>query len=175
MKRLASLIENDDMRMAALEVVSQLDLEDCYIAAGFLRNLYWDFLHNKDTPLNDIDVIFFDVSDNDQTKEKAAETTLISQCPQYNWQVRNQAFMHLKNGDKPYKNSCHAMSYWPEKETAIAARLLNQHIEIISPFELTSLYGGFITHNPKRDRAIFLNRIQSKGWQLQWPKLRKRL
>ncbi|CAH7108283.1 hypothetical protein VCHA54P496_10681 [Vibrio chagasii] len=60
--QIAALIEQDPLRTKILECVAQLDLPQCYVAAGFVRNLVWDHLHGFDnpTPLNDIDVIYFD-------------------------------------------------------------------------------------------------------------------
>ncbi|ROR98014.1 hypothetical protein EDC56_3686 [Sinobacterium caligoides] len=172
MDTLENLLSNDNERMEVLAAVESLNLNEAYIAAGFLRNLYWDSIHNKSTQLNDVDVIFFDDSDTDLTQEREAENTLKAKYPNYEWQVKNQAFMHIKNGDAPYQNILDAMSHWPEKETAIAARINHGVINIVAAFGLSSLYQGHITHNPKRDKAIFLNRVQSKHWLTKWPNLK---
>ncbi|WP_196351640.1 nucleotidyltransferase family protein, partial [Vibrio campbellii] len=52
--KLAQLLAKDPIRVQALQCVRSLDLPDCYIAAGFVRNLVWDHLHQKHnpTPLN---------------------------------------------------------------------------------------------------------------------------
>lgn len=175
MKRLENLLRSDEKRMDALRLVNELQFKDCYIAAGFLRNLVWDNLHNISSPLNDIDVIFYDPSDVNLVLEKGAEAHLKRISPSNNWQVKNQAFMHIKNGDKPYKSSYDAMNYWPEKETAIASRLVNEKLDIITPFDLSSVFQGNITHNKNRHKHIFLNRIHSKGWLQQWPQLQVKL
>lgn len=60
MEELIALIKEDRMRTEALGHVSELSLPQCYIAAGFVRNLVWDSLHGLATPLNDVDVIYFD-------------------------------------------------------------------------------------------------------------------
>ncbi|CSD83763.1 Uncharacterized protein conserved in bacteria [Vibrio cholerae] len=58
MKAIVDLIRKDPIRHEALECVYQLELPQCYIAAGFVRNLVWDSLHHnvKLTPLNDIEL-----------------------------------------------------------------------------------------------------------------------
>ncbi|EKG46506.1 hypothetical protein VCHC50A1_3287, partial [Vibrio cholerae HC-50A1] len=124
MKGIVDLIRKDPIRLEALECVYQLELPQCYIAAGFVRNLVWDSLHHnvKLTALNDIDVIFFDADRLDSDYEKSLELKLSEQMPQLNWQVKNQAKMHLQNGDNAYQSILDAMSYWPEKETAVAVR-----------------------------------------------------
>ncbi len=175
MKAIVDLIRKDPIRLEALECVYQLELPQCYIAAGFVRNLVWDFLHHnvKLTPLNDIDVIFFDADCLDSDYEKSLELKLSEQMPQLNWQVKNQAKMHLQNGDNPYQSTLDAMSYWPEKETAVAVRKVeNDRYECISAFGFESLFQGFITHNPKRAYGTFENRVKSKGWLAMWPNLR---
>ncbi|GIB64366.1 nitrate reductase [Vibrio cholerae] len=175
MKAIVDLIRKDLIRLEALECVYQLELPQCYIAAGFVRNLVWDSLHHnvKLTPLNDIDVIFFDADCLDSDYEKSLELKLSEQMPELNWQVKNQAKMHLQNGDNPYQSTLDAMSYWPEKETAVAVRKVeNDRYECISAFGFESLFQGFITHNPKRAYGTFENRVKSKGWLAMWPNLR---
>jgi hypothetical protein len=80
--------------------------------------------------------------------------------------------MHIRNNDKPYQSSLDAMSYWPEKETAIAVKQnLDGDIECISAFGLESLFDFKITQNPNRSRDVFDQRVQSKNWLTHWPKL----
>ncbi|MGR5209085.1 nucleotidyltransferase family protein [Vibrio rotiferianus] len=174
MEALSQLLLNDSTRMRALECVRSLALPDCYIAAGFVRNLVWDHLHQKQnpTPLNDLDVVYFDPNELDEKTYLKYEAQLKALMPELNWQVRNQANMHLRNGDKPYQNTLDAMSYWPEKETAVAARLNeNNQIECISAFGFTSLFDGHITYNPKRTITLFESRVESKDWLITWPQL----
>jgi uncharacterized protein len=45
----ARLIRSDAWMMECLQAVERLKLPDWYIAAGFLRNAIWDFLHEKTT------------------------------------------------------------------------------------------------------------------------------
>ena len=49
--------------MESLRAVEKLRLEDTWISAGLIRNKVWDTLNNVTTPINDIDVIYFDSSD----------------------------------------------------------------------------------------------------------------
>ncbi|TCV25679.1 nucleotidyltransferase family protein [Vibrio crassostreae] len=169
-----TLIKQDPLRMQVIDCVSQLDLPQCYVAAGFVRNLVWDHLHGYTSPppLNDIDVIYFDPIDTSYESDLRYEALLKQRLPELNWQVRNQACMHIRNGDEPYQGSLDAMSYWPEKETAVAIKQgLTGDIECNSAFGLESLFDLKVTPNPKRNRDIFDQRVQSKGWLTQWPKL----
>ncbi|CAV27156.1 hypothetical protein VS_II1192 [Vibrio atlanticus] len=160
--------------MQVLNCVAQLDLPQCYVAAGFVRNLVWDHLHGyaSPTPLNDIDVIYFDPIDTSYESDLRFEAPLKQRLPELNWQVRNQANMHTRNGDEPYQSSLDAMSYWPEKETAVAVKQSpTGEIECIAAFGLESLFDLKITPNPNRSRDVFDQRVQSKNWLTHWPKL----
>ncbi|NVK55326.1 MAG: nucleotidyltransferase family protein [Alteromonadaceae bacterium] len=172
--KVVALIKRDPMRTEALNWVYKLKLPQCYIAAGFVRNLVWDSLHNitPATPLNDADVIYFDPTESDIDACAKYEAQLSHSMPQLRWQVRNQATMHIRNGDEPYKSTVHAMSYWPEKETAVAVRQtsVNQY-QVAAAFGLECLFNFSITHNPKRSRAIFDHRVNCKGWLSRWPSL----
>ncbi|EHV9722537.1 TPA: nucleotidyltransferase family protein [Vibrio parahaemolyticus] len=175
MDRIVELIKQDPVRVNALECVSKLGLPQCYIAAGFVRNLVWDALHSFDvaTPLNDADVIYFAPDENDPKAYLKYESQLKHLMPEINWQVRNQALMHTRNGDLPYTSSLDAMSYWPEQETAVAIRqVAPDDYECIAAFGYESLFGYCVTHNPKRSRETFENRVNSKGWLVRWSSLR---
>lgn len=174
MDKIVALIQQDPIRVEALAHVSQLNLPECYIAAGFVRNLVWDSLHNyvQPTPLNDVDVIYFDPNETNPNAFLDYQERLNACMPKLNWQVRNQATMHQRNGDKPYLSALDAMSYWPEKETAVAVRQAapNQY-ECIAAFGFESLFSFCITYNPKRSRETFENRVNSKQWLVRWPSL----
>lgn len=174
MERIIKLIEADSLRLEILSAVASLSLPDCYVAAGFIRNLVWDYLHGyTGSALNDIDVVFY--SKNKNTEMRALES-LKAIKPELNWQVKNQAFMHIKNSDSPYMNTAHAMEYWPELETAVGARICtDQKIEVLAPFGVETLLSGYITRNPNRSKSIFNERVKSKNWLVVWPKLKVRL
>ncbi len=91
MDELIALIKEDRMRTEALGQVAELCLPQCYIAAGFVRNLVWDSLHGFVTPLNDVDVIYFDPTESNPDANLQYEAHLKARMPQFNWQVRNQA------------------------------------------------------------------------------------
>ncbi|MDN3617329.1 nucleotidyltransferase family protein [Vibrio gallaecicus] len=175
MNKIVELIKQESTRVKTLDCVAQLGLPQCFIAAGFVRNLVWDSLHNfeKPTPLNDVDVIYFDPDELHSESYLLYEAQLNSWMPELNWQVRNQAVMHVRNGDDPYTSSLDAMSYWPEKETAVAIRKVgpNQY-ECISSFGFESLFNYCVTHNPQRSLETFEQRVSQKGWLVRWPSLR---
>ena len=173
-KQIKDWIKSDLERMEALQAASTLHLNDWCIAAGFVRNLVWDKLHKKEslTPLNDVDLIYYDPSNLHEKSDKLLERHLksISTLP---WSVKNQARMHVRNRDKPYSSTCDAMSYWVEIETAVGVKLFETgKMEILAPFGVTKLFGYSITINDKRRNAnSFYERIENKQWLSQWPNL----
>ena len=174
MQKLIKLIEEDQERLNVLDCLFGINFPPSYLAAGFVRNLVWDHLHQKSqsTPLNDVDVIYFDQFEANPDAYKEYESILTNAMPNLRWQVRNQARMHIRNKDEPYRDLVDAMSYWPEKETAVAIRKTSAgSYECIAAFGFDSLFDLKLTYNPKRRVDIFRNRVMSKGWLATWPNL----
>ena len=200
-QRVCEIIQADYQRMSCLHALQQLALPQSYLGAGFLRNAIWDFLHQKSTPtpLNDVDVIYFDADNTQRGKDTFYEMQLNEALPQVKWQVKNQARMHVLHGHTPYKNCEDAISYWIEKETCVAlalstkgsaalsssasasasakARLSSSFetagpFEILAPFGLEANFAGTISINPKYPRPdVFNERIRNKRWCEIWPTL----
>ena len=171
-QRIIQLIKSDELRMRALHAVKTLELPDWLIAAGFVRNIIWGHLFGNSIRLNDIDVIYYCLSDSSEERDVILEEQLRSLEPELPWSVKNQARMHLKNGDAPYKNTVDAMGYWPEKQTAIGVMLDdNNHIVLRHKFDLDIQFNGQINHNPARSLEIFKERVTNKGWLTLWPRL----
>ncbi|MBC3767080.1 nucleotidyltransferase family protein [Neptunicella marina] len=173
-QKLFELLKQDSYRMNVLTAVASLQLPDCYIGAGFVRNLVWDHIHLYTTPtaLNDIDVVYFDPAQRDPAQDRAVEHTLTRWMPEVNWQVRNQARMHSRNGHSPYQNTKQAISYWIEQQTAVAVRLVNGQFQAFACFGWHTLFCGELSANPLRDPLIFQQRVQNKNWLKQWPQLK---
>jgi uncharacterized protein len=172
-QQLTLWLRSDPVRCQALRQAADLALPDWCIAAGFVRNLVWDRLHNyaEPTPLADIDLIYFNAEDISEEADRTLERRLM-QDSDLLWSVKNQARMHRRNGDAPYLNTLDAMSYWVELETAIGVRLAPNE-SFITPFSLENLSYLQITLNPKRPKiADFEARITEKKWLEIWPKLR---
>lgn len=171
-------IEQDPMRMLALRTAQSLALNDWCLAAGFVRNLVWDRLHGltEATPLNDIDVIYFDPQDVTITTEKNLEQRLcaVASLP---WSVKNQARMHVLHNHSSYSSSSEAMSYWVETETVIGATLTpDGKVELVAPLGTAELFAFSITANPRHGSPeVMLERAESKGWLTRWPRLQLKM
>ncbi|MDB6062938.1 MAG: nucleotidyltransferase family protein [Verrucomicrobiaceae bacterium] len=158
--------------MRALYAVQSLNLPDWLIGAGFVRNLIWGSVFNKNIDINDIDVIYFCRDDVSKERDIFLEKRLRELEPNFSWSVKNQARMHLKHGDAPYDSTLDAMRFWPEKQTSIGVCLNNNGAILVQHcFDLSLQFSGNINRNPARSVEIFEDRVSSKGWLNIWPSL----
>ena len=178
-EQIGEWIRADVWRMEALRQARSLCLPDWCLAAGFVRNLVWDRLHgySPSTPLNDIDLIYFDPAYFDSVHAgKRADRKYeqrLQRASTLPWSVKNQARMHERHGHRPYESIEEALSVWVERETAVGVTLGDDDcLRLIAPFGVASLLAGRVTHNPRHgDREVFRHRVAAKGWQRRWPKL----
>ncbi|HEX6922938.1 MAG TPA: nucleotidyltransferase family protein, partial [Bacillales bacterium] len=173
---LIDMIQNDRQIMKALQSVRELNLPEGCISAGMIRNFVWDVKHGYEqrTPLNDIDVLYYDPSDIQEKTEKEYERELREKEPNFPWSVKNEARMHLRNGDNPYDSVEDAMKHWAETATAVAVKLEgNGELSVIAPFGLDDLFGLILRRGSYvADQNAFDQRCAKKNWLETWPKLR---
>ena len=175
-EEIVSFIERQRDMLKLLQSVDELKLPDCWIGAGFVRNAVWDALHGR-VPncgiLNDVDVVFFDDADPRTARDRAIEATLMVRAPNVPWQVKNQARMHVRNGEPPYVGTASAIARWPETATAVAARLSKGRVELLAPHSIADLVRLIVRPTPafssRRDEVV--RRVTSKNWSARWPKL----
>lgn len=145
-----------------------------------LRNAAWDALSGfpfGTNPPGDIDVCWFDPARCDPAEDAAIEARLAALLPGLPWSVRNQARMHLRNGDPPYRDTLDAAAHWPETATAIAARWTSAAgVEIAAPHGAGDLLGLVLRPTPRfaadpAKRRIFEARRAAKRWEARWPRL----
>lgn len=173
-ERIIEWIRADAWRLDVLRQARALRLPDWWLAAGFVRNLVWDRLHGYSpaTPLNDIDLVYFDASHASVRIDRAHESALRRVAP-LPWSVKNQARMHRRHGHRPYASIEEALSVWVECETVVAVTLDDDgRIRLTAPLGTASLLSGRVTHNPRHgDSEVFRQRVVAKGWQRRWPGL----
>ena len=174
---LRELITADPLRCKALEAVAALNLSDCWIGAGFVRDAVWDHLHGYEVgePKGDVDVIWFEAASPQADLDDRIEQALHNAMPGLRWSVKNQARMHLRNGDAPYTSVSDAMRHWPETATAVAVRLGRMgSVEVNAPLGLDDLFALRLRPTPRfllGKLPIFVDRIASKRWMDRYPKL----
>ncbi|MBN9268280.1 MAG: nucleotidyltransferase family protein [Hyphomicrobium sp.] len=137
--------------MRLLTAVAALEIKDCWIGAGTIRNAIWDQLHGfpaRPIPGSDVDVVFHDPSDVSPARDLELQRRLLADMPGAAWEVHNQARMWSTNGDPPYGNTAdapplHDVGLIVRPTPAFAAR-----------------------------REEYCARQTTKKWRERWPKLR---
>lgn len=172
----ADIIASSPWHMNVLRVVMCLNLPDYLVGAGFVRNAVWDYLHGFKpfTPLSDIDVIYFDRARPERERDRAIEHELRLSESGQNWSVRNQARMHLRNQDTPYKSSEDAIAHWLETPTCVAVSLgSGEHIPVVAPYGVGDLLSLIVRPTPSglKKPSQYRRRIEEKNWASRWPRL----
>jgi hypothetical protein len=170
-----ALIAGDDLMVMVLEAVRKVDLPDGWIGAGFVRRKVWDHLHGfeRATPLDDIDVLYFQPNDMRPATETVIEGRLHRALPGQPWSAKNQARMHLRNGDRPYEGTVDAMHYWLETPTCVAVRMsATGDLELAAPYGLDDLLSMTIRPTPsgRRRPQEYRGRVEGKNWLANWPR-----
>lgn len=174
---LSRFLAADETVMPVLEAVQHAGPSGAYVAAGFVRNRYWDSLYEQayGFPQTDTDVVYFNALDTSKTTDQAYEDTLSAFCPGEKWEVRNQAHMHTFGGHAVFADVPHALMHWPETVIAVGVRLgAVGNIEVLAPFGLDDLFNHVIRITPVMkalDLAGFESRLRAKGWLERWPNL----
>lgn len=173
-QRLDAILRRAPLRMQVFEIVRSLALPDAAVGAGFIRAAVWDELSGyKDaSPVDDIDVLYFDATSCEARHDEAIEQRLRDLHPALPWSVRNQARMHIRNGDRPYSSTADALRFWLETPTCVAVRLnAEDRLEIMAPFGLQDLFAMSIRPTPRAHirKAEYLARITEKRWHERWP------
>jgi hypothetical protein len=163
-----------------LAQVAALDLPDCWVGAGAVRDFVWDLRFGGGfDPANivDVDVVFFDAADLSAERERQAEDALRAADPSVKWDVKNQARVHLWFEQRfgcpagPLGSAYEGVATWPERASAVAVRLDGDgEIEVLAPFGLDDLLDGVWRRNPARvTDAEWQARLDRKQPGRRWP------
>lgn len=170
------LIAEDDEMMHIIRLVEPLQLPQWAIGAGFVRNKVWNVLHDfvGGGQPTDIDVVYFDPLG--RVDSDPIEQQLLSERPDLEWEVRNQALMHGKNDMPPYQSTEDALSKWPETATAIGVTMQQGELKLIAPHGIGDLTNLIVRPTPTfmdpRRLERVRERVQRKRWLEKWPKLK---
>jgi uncharacterized protein len=171
-----ALIRHAPLLLQVLEALRKVD-GGLFVGGGLIRNVVWDYLHGypSATPIDDVDVIYFDLAERTKEHDAAVEAKLRLLIPNLNWSVKNQARMHEINVDAPYLSLEDAVSKWPETATAMVARLAaGGEIEIVAPHGFDDLFRLVVTPTPHfwMKLEAYRRRLSRKNWGQHWPRLR---
>jgi hypothetical protein len=176
---IAKFLEGQPLILSILKQVEALSLEDCWVGAGLIRNAVWNHLHGRPVELSldgDVDVVYWDLNDISSERDITIEKRLFRENANIPWSVHNQARMHERNGDAPYRNVEDAIRYWPETATAIAARLIGTDVEVLAPHGVQDLINLIVRPTPAfvLKQSVYSTRFSAKDWARRWPRLQFR-
>jgi hypothetical protein len=183
-EELTELVLGSEWMRHMLQVVAALELSDCWIGAGAVRDLVWDTRYGDGFDpqrVEDVDVVFFEPDHLSAEHEREIERGLHAQEPSVEWDVKNQARVHLwyearfGGAAHPLTSTTDGVSTWPEIATAIAVRLgSDEELEIAAPYGLDDLLDGVWRRNLNREYnrvtdADYEARIARKQPHRRWP------
>ncbi|MFI5446245.1 nucleotidyltransferase family protein [Polaromonas sp. UC242_47] len=180
-QRLVAMVRESVRLMDALSAVRELKLDAWCIGAGAVRTLVWDTLHafEEPSPLEDMDVVYFDASAVNIKNDRALERTLALCLPEIRWEVTNQALVHqwlathLGQVVKPLQSLEEGVATWPEYATCVGVMLNpDDSISVVAPHGLDDLFNLQVRHNPLRASVeTYRQRMSVKRFKERWPKV----
>ncbi|GIO25609.1 nucleotidyltransferase family protein [Ornithinibacillus bavariensis] len=173
------VIQNDSEMMAIINAAQTMQLPDWWICAGFVRSKIWDVLHEFKEPtiIDDVDVVYFDPNNLEESIEKDYEQRLKKLMPSVPWSVKNEARMHHINNLEPYKSTVDAIAKFPETVTSLGVkRTEDGEILLVCPHGVTDVLSLTVRPTPffkqSEDRMkIYHSRIHKKNWKSKWYKV----
>lgn len=146
-----------------------------WLGGGAIRNLVWGEITSRHTVLEDFDLVYFDSDKLDQFEDRRLERNIqLNFSRVVSISVRNQARMHIENGEPKRHSLVDAITNWPETATAIAVRLNTQGtLEFIAPHGFSDLINMVVrpTEFHLRNPVAFDRRRKAKKWNAVWPEL----
>ena len=179
---LGRIIRNTPWFMRALRAVRSVAPPEACIGSGAVRNAVWDALHGYSEPsfLADVDVPYFNLDDLSEASEKRYERRLNALEPEFTWDVKNQAAVHLwfhkvfGHEVEPLGSMRAAASTWPETALAVTVGLREDDtIAITAPLGLDDLFSMVVRRNPRRVSVeTYERRMAEKKYADRWPGVR---
>ena len=175
---LKKVFENDDLIQNVLNLLVSQETNGVklYLGGGVIRDRVWDRLSNYkvQTPIKDIDVIYFDATEKTKERDEKIEAKLTEYMPNMRWSVKNQARMHTCNNDSPYVSLEDAVEKWPERASAVLVRKDEQGTySFIAPFGYDDLLRMIVRPTPHFESKLekYKERINSHNWESKWKSL----
>jgi hypothetical protein len=108
------------------------------------------------------------------------EARLTTADPSQDWEVTNQAFVHLwlarisETEASPFKSLLEGVSSWPETATAVAVRIgQDDDLDLLAPFGLGDLFNLVVRPNAHcANSNAYHGRVTEKDWARRWPELK---
>lgn len=134
-----------------LPAIAEVELPDCWLAGGAIRNTVWRCLYQPECRLSikDFDVVFFDPF-GERQQEQRVKAALERQFRGEIFDVKNQAsFGVWRPWRFSFVNTAHGVAHWLHTATAVGVRMDSQgNMEILAPYGLDDLFAGILRPSP---------------------------
>lgn len=168
-------IRKSPLLMLVLHALKNTQENQLWLAGGAIRNHVWDQLTGRVTPQDDFDVVYFSTKNLEPIADQKIQQQISAALPSIlKISVKNQARMHLLNGEPMTNSFEEAIAQWPETATAIAVRLVNDDdLEVFAPYGVTDLQNMDVRPTPYHNiyPTSYNARTTTKGWSTSWPEL----
>jgi hypothetical protein len=168
------IIKESPLLMAVLANMRIID-NRLWLGGGAIRNHIWDKLTSRTTPHDDFDIVYFDLHNQNPLVDVDLKNQIAAALPSIlKISVKNQARMHLINGEPRTMSFEESIAQWPETATAIAVRLdENNNLEFTTPYGVSDLLNMIVRPTPYHEvhRSSYDARKAAKGWNTVWPEL----
>lgn len=180
MEQFVTIIESDLWLMDLLRLVGDIEPQRCYIGAGAVRDVVWDRMSGIEVHdgIKDIDVVYFDARSTGGDLDAELEQGLAQQRADVQWDVKNQAGVHLWFKDvfgydvAPFASLGEAVASWPEYASAVSVRLEDKKLDVIAPYGLEDLLEMRVRRNPVRvTEDEYRRRTNRKKYTERWPEV----
>lgn len=172
------LVRNSPATMEVLKAAAEIS-PTLWLGGGSVRTLAWNYLTGRTEDVHDYDVVYFDSSNLTEAEEKRLEAEFRMRLPRpIRISVKNQARMHLVNGEPERASLEDAIANWPERATAHAVRLgPDNRFVAITPYGYGDVLDLIVQPTPyhAKSPAAFTRRLASKQWTKHWPELEIRV
>ncbi|MGT2743402.1 nucleotidyltransferase family protein [Streptococcus plurextorum] len=173
-----NLVASNKAMMRVLEIIAEQNLKDSWLAAGAVRNFIWNHLSGRPAfdQNTDLDLVFYDKSVSHE-KTQRIELFLKECYPQYQWELKNQFYMHVHSPNtEVYRDTCDAIRKYPEKCTAVAIRLYHGGLQLYAPYGLDDIIRFCVRPTPHFEKdpermGVYKKRLSQKKWTKKWPQL----
>jgi uncharacterized protein len=145
------IILSNSIIATVLPAIAQLDLPNWWLAGGAVRNTVWRSLFGQECDLfiKDFDIAFFDETGN-REQELFAKSTLKTQFPEHEFDVKNQASFGLwRAGSMIFHSTENGITNWLHTSTAVGVRMTkNGEWQFFTPYDLDDLFNGIVRPTP---------------------------
>lgn len=174
-----NLIKEDPLMMGVLERAEKLNLSNWLIGSGFVRNKVWNHLSGRKIEgidATDIDLVYFNVTSNDQTRDELLMQTLHKETG-LDWELQNKAYNYKSDTRSEYTSEEDVIAHWPETVTAIGVRIENGDLKLIAPYGIEDIVNFVVRPSPKYKDGVerIRERVAKKKWLEKWPNLKLEL